>query len=472
MMLKFVLLAYLLHLANAAPQLLTFRDGKFGVNFGGYHAEAGLGGLLTGDAAHGGLSASAGTPFGQRASAGLGGSVNGDAAGVLYANAEANPQTGAEAILGGDTSKGGYSGSHAYAAGKSVASTKNHILPGAFNAQVDSVTSGPSNVVQTRTSAEANYDGIQKIRPPKKYLIKPSALSSGTNKYRNDFDHKTTATHHTNTEGVLNRANGISTVESAAKNTNINQNGDSNDDGTDAAASTTVEQRKYAAKTISTHVTDVPHPAAASTATIAIATTKNADLNSSQQRNDRVPQPVVKAHAEGVADIAAAPPTVVVSRQRLRQKSRIRPQALHKRERQQQRQRERERLVQIQRVYWKENAGNEEGALPTRTKVSDVAVQQHTQYAAQASANANANANTNANVYSGDNVAHSKHLTKRVENHHFDYSAPSPMPDLNLNIGPSVVTSALNIPIGILRSLQESLGGLGAAKQGSAVKYH
>lgn len=58
-------------------QLLTFRDGKFGVNFGGYHAEAGLGGLLTGNAAHGGLSASAGTPFGQRAGAGLGGSVDG-----------------------------------------------------------------------------------------------------------------------------------------------------------------------------------------------------------------------------------------------------------------------------------------------------------------------------------------------------------------------------------------------------------
>jgi hypothetical protein len=41
------------------------RDGKIGVNFGGYHAEAGLGGLLTGNAAHGGLSASAGTPFGK-----------------------------------------------------------------------------------------------------------------------------------------------------------------------------------------------------------------------------------------------------------------------------------------------------------------------------------------------------------------------------------------------------------------------
>jgi hypothetical protein len=34
------------------------------VNFAGFNAEAGLGGLLTGNAAHGGLSASAGTPFG------------------------------------------------------------------------------------------------------------------------------------------------------------------------------------------------------------------------------------------------------------------------------------------------------------------------------------------------------------------------------------------------------------------------
>lgn len=46
-------------------QFITFKDGKIGVNFAGYHASAGLGGLLTGDAAHGGLSASAGTPFGK-----------------------------------------------------------------------------------------------------------------------------------------------------------------------------------------------------------------------------------------------------------------------------------------------------------------------------------------------------------------------------------------------------------------------
>nr|XP_036223308.1 fibroin heavy chain isoform X2 [Bactrocera oleae] len=263
MLLKFLSLAYVLHLATAAPQLLTFKDGKFGVNFGGYHAEAGLGGLLTGNAAHGGLSASAGTPFGQRAGAGLGGSVDGDAAGVLYAGAEANPQTGAGAILGGDTSRGGYAGSQAFSGGRTVASTKNHIFPGAFSNQVDAVTSGPSDFKPAGNSAE--YDGIQKVRPPKKYLIKPS-------------------------------------------------------------------------------------------------------------------------------------------------------------------------------------------------------------YAAQAGASANANANSYNNAGAG--VAHSKHLTRQVEKNNFNFATPSPLPDINLNVGPAVVNSALNIPIGILRSLQESLGGLATAKQGTSATFH
>ncbi|XP_050097014.1 merozoite surface antigen 2, allelic form 2 isoform X2 [Anopheles aquasalis] len=85
------------------PQFLTFRDGKFGVNFGGYHAEAGLGGLLTGNSAHGGLSASAGTPYGQQAGAGLGGIVGGNerTAGGAYAGATAGSGVGASAAIGG-----------------------------------------------------------------------------------------------------------------------------------------------------------------------------------------------------------------------------------------------------------------------------------------------------------------------------------------------------------------------------------
>lgn len=52
------------------------------MNFAGYHAEAGLGGLLGGDSSKGGLYAGAGTPFGPHASADLGGGLGGDAGGV------------------------------------------------------------------------------------------------------------------------------------------------------------------------------------------------------------------------------------------------------------------------------------------------------------------------------------------------------------------------------------------------------
>ncbi|XP_052873023.1 one cut domain family member 3 isoform X2 [Anopheles cruzii] len=94
------------------PQFLTFRDGKFGVNFGGYHAEAGLGGLLTGNSAHGGLSASAGTPHGQQAGAGLGGIVGGNArtAGGAYAGATAGHGVGASAAIGGGLDEAGGAG--------------------------------------------------------------------------------------------------------------------------------------------------------------------------------------------------------------------------------------------------------------------------------------------------------------------------------------------------------------------------
>lgn len=95
-----------------APQWLTFKDGKFGVNFGGYHAEAGLGGILTGNSAHGGLSASAGTPQGQQAGAGLGGLLGGNdrTAGGGYAGATAGNGVGASAAFGGGLDNAGGAG--------------------------------------------------------------------------------------------------------------------------------------------------------------------------------------------------------------------------------------------------------------------------------------------------------------------------------------------------------------------------
>lgn len=95
-----------------APQLINFKDGKLGVNFGGYHAAVGLGGLL-GSGANGGLFAEAGTPFGQAAKAGLGGAVDsyGRTKGGLYAGATAGGNIKAAAGLAGGVDGGTSAGS-------------------------------------------------------------------------------------------------------------------------------------------------------------------------------------------------------------------------------------------------------------------------------------------------------------------------------------------------------------------------
>ncbi|XP_011638873.1 glycine, alanine and asparagine-rich protein [Pogonomyrmex barbatus] len=96
------LLIIFIALANGMPQedeeksgplpFLQFTNGGIRVNFGGYHAQAGLGGLLRGTGAGGGLHASAGTPWGAHAGAGLGGQLGlvedgGNLGGGLYARA-------------------------------------------------------------------------------------------------------------------------------------------------------------------------------------------------------------------------------------------------------------------------------------------------------------------------------------------------------------------------------------------------
>lgn len=89
-----------------------------GVNFGGYSAGVGFG--------PNGLSASAGTPYGQAAEAGLGGTVDGNVAGGLRAGATAGNGVGASASLGGDVNSGigvGQAESHAGGVQKSVVKT-------------------------------------------------------------------------------------------------------------------------------------------------------------------------------------------------------------------------------------------------------------------------------------------------------------------------------------------------------------
>lgn len=81
-----------------APPPLTLDNGNVGVNLGGLHASAGLGGILTGDASKGGLHAEAGTGFGQEAAAGIAGAAGGaQSGGALYAGATANAASAASA---------------------------------------------------------------------------------------------------------------------------------------------------------------------------------------------------------------------------------------------------------------------------------------------------------------------------------------------------------------------------------------
>ncbi|KAJ8716596.1 hypothetical protein PYW07_003223 [Mythimna separata] len=121
-----IILTVLVVQVYSAPQFITFSEGKLGVNFGGYHAGVGLGGLAGGKGGTaGGLYAEAGTPFGPAARAGLGGAVDGNSgtAGGLYAGATAGGGINAAAglggaVAGGKSVGGGYSS--AQAGGKSA----------------------------------------------------------------------------------------------------------------------------------------------------------------------------------------------------------------------------------------------------------------------------------------------------------------------------------------------------------------
>ncbi|XP_025830860.1 uncharacterized protein LOC108744856 isoform X1 [Agrilus planipennis] len=139
--------------SQTEPPLISFDKGGIGVNFLGYHASAGLGGLLTGNAADGGLFAQAGTPHGQRAGAGLGGTVSeGRAAGGLYAGATAGGGVSAGAGLHGVSGEGGSAGalySGASAGGKTYTSEK---YGGTINKEVEVIK---EKVIETPVSAPA-----------------------------------------------------------------------------------------------------------------------------------------------------------------------------------------------------------------------------------------------------------------------------------------------------------------------------
>ncbi|CAH2982513.1 unnamed protein product [Chilo suppressalis] len=120
---RLTLVAVLISQAYTAPQFISFDEGKLGVNFGGYHAAVGIGGLLgQNGGAGGGLFAEAGTPHGQAAKAGLGGATdNGGSAGGLFAGATAGGSVKASAGLAG-----GVTGEKSAGTGFASAQAGNH----------------------------------------------------------------------------------------------------------------------------------------------------------------------------------------------------------------------------------------------------------------------------------------------------------------------------------------------------------
>jgi len=130
----------LVTIAEVCFAQLTYKDGKVGVNFAGYSAEAGLGEILTGNSEHGGLTASAGTPFGQRAGAGL------EKNGAAYADASAG---------------------HGIDAGAAVGAPK---LNANINAQkVETIAIAEKAGIESAPTPHTVY--VQKVRPRKFYRL-------------------------------------------------------------------------------------------------------------------------------------------------------------------------------------------------------------------------------------------------------------------------------------------------------------
>ncbi|CAK9825914.1 hypothetical protein ANTRET_LOCUS3844 [Anthophora retusa] len=145
----------------SVPPLIQFTNGGLRFNFGGYHAEAGLGGLLGGGKTGGGLHASAGTPWGAHAAAGLGGLLSGDnanAGGNIYARAGLGEgRHAAAAGLGGFLDGSGRSGALSSGEIYAGATTGTHGV--GVSTSGAKVATPPSGATGPTTSGDGNDGG-------------------------------------------------------------------------------------------------------------------------------------------------------------------------------------------------------------------------------------------------------------------------------------------------------------------------
>ncbi|XP_014601646.1 PREDICTED: uncharacterized protein LOC106785562 [Polistes canadensis] len=187
---------------------LQFTNDGVRVNFAGYHAEAGLGGLLGNSKTGGGLHASAGTPFGPQASAGLGGLLSGDNAntgGGLFAQAGlGNNRPSARAGLGGILDGSGKS-NHAAAGGLFAGADLGNNQPGA-QAGLGGVLDGNSN-----TPNDNNVPNITPTSHTNIQILSKSATRGHKN--QRAIDTKSIITNEAVPESKYDDVNGQNAVE-------------------------------------------------------------------------------------------------------------------------------------------------------------------------------------------------------------------------------------------------------------------
>ncbi|KAI9583513.1 hypothetical protein GQX74_005261 [Glossina fuscipes] len=162
--LEYVFLAMLIFPEKLTKVFLTFKDGQVGVNFLGYHAQAGLGGGQNQNGLLGGLHASAGTPWGQNAAAGLGGNKAHTERRQLIADTQPNVNsinTNANAQVSANTDFNTHSNANADADANANTNVKTVVRSRKVIQTQPSTTTGVNSNLGISYNAQANGDMVR-----------------------------------------------------------------------------------------------------------------------------------------------------------------------------------------------------------------------------------------------------------------------------------------------------------------------
>ncbi|KAL7305010.1 hypothetical protein TKK_0002799 [Trichogramma kaykai] len=210
---------------------IQFTKGGIRVNFGGYHAQAGLGGLLTGRAADGGLHASAGIENGPSASAGLGGSLENGPQGGLHARAGLGgsgpaAEAGLSGSLAGPKPTGDIYSRAQIANGIEVSKTKGknvQIIPRPKKAteQDQYAASGATAAALNRDPSDSDNEALKKSHPARWYFekrVQERIAAAG----QTTAEPTTTDSNAISEQAVTSSSAGSSSSSSSSSSTNIN----------------------------------------------------------------------------------------------------------------------------------------------------------------------------------------------------------------------------------------------------------